>query len=51
VRGFKLHSGALSSTMAHGAHKVVVGVAESDIMAAIRELERMHGGLVAVSDG
>ncbi|MDB6036062.1 MAG: Adenine deaminase [Verrucomicrobiales bacterium] len=52
VRGFKLRSGALGSTVAHDAHNVVVvGVSDSDISAAIRELERMRGGLVAVSDG
>src|SRR5689334_22282891 len=52
VRGFKLKSGALGSTVAHDAHNVVVvGVSDSDIVAAIRALEEMRGGQVAVADG
>jgi adenine deaminase len=52
VRGFKLRRGALGSTVAHDAHNVVVvGASDADIGAAIRELERLHGGLVAVVDG
>lgn len=52
VRGFKLRRGALGSTVAHDAHNVaVVGVTDADILAALRELERMLGGLVAVADG
>ena len=52
VRGFKLRQGALGSTVAHDAHNVVVvGVDDRDILAAIAALERMQGGLVAVSAG
>jgi adenine deaminase len=52
VRGFKLARGALGSTVAHDAHNVVVvGVEDSDIIAAIRALERLQGGLVAVVGG
>ena len=52
VRGFKLRRGALGSTVAHDAHNVVVvGVNDADILEAIRALERMQGGLVAVADG
>lgn len=52
VRGFGLKRGALGSTVAHDAHNVVVvGVTDSDILAAIRALEEMRGGQVAVADG
>ena len=52
VRGFGLKRGALGSTVAHDAHNVVVvGVNDTDIVAAIRALEEMRGGQVAVADG
>ena len=52
VRGFGLKQGALGSTVAHDAHNVVVvGVSDTDIVAAIRALEEMRGGQVAVADG
>ena len=52
VRGFKLRRGALGSTVAHDAHNVVVvGTNDADIQCAIRELERLQGGQVAVADG
>ena len=51
VRGFKLRSGALGSTVAHDAHNiVVVGVSDADIVRAIQELERTQGGQVAVEN-
>jgi len=52
VRGFKLKAGALGSTVAHDAHNVVVvGADDADIAQAVRELERMQGGQVAVQGG
>jgi adenine deaminase len=52
VRGFKLKTGALASTVAHDAHNVVVvGANDSDITLAIKELETMGGGQVAVKSG
>src|SRR4051812_13280205 len=52
VRGFGLQRGALGSTVAHDAHNVVVvGTNDDDITAAIKALEQMRGGQVAVSDG
>jgi adenine deaminase len=52
VRGFKLKTGALGSTVAHDAHNVVVvGVDEDDIARALEELQAMQGGQVAVADG
>jgi adenine deaminase len=52
VRGFKLKTGALGSTVAHDAHNVVVvGATDGDILMAIEELERLQGGQVAVANG
>jgi adenine deaminase len=52
VRGFKLRQGALGSTVAHDAHNVVVvGTNDADILCAIRELEKLQGGQVAVAGG
>lgn len=52
VRGFKLKTGALGSTVAHDAHNVVVvGTNDADIKRAIAELEKMRGGQVAVAKG
>jgi adenine deaminase len=52
VRGFQLQRGALGSTVAHDAHNVVVvGVDDSDIIAAVSALQKMGGGQVAIDDG
>jgi adenine deaminase len=52
VKGFKLKRGAIGSTVAHDAHNVVVaGTNDADILFAIKQLERMRGGQVAVADG
>ena len=52
VRGFKLKTGALGSTVAHDAHNVVVvGVNDRDIVRALEELQAMQGGQVAVAGG
>ncbi len=52
VRGFGLQRGALGSTVAHDAHNVVVaGTNDDDIAAAIKALEKMRGGQIAVVDG
>jgi adenine deaminase len=52
VRGFGLQRGALGSTVAHDANNVVlVGTNDSDITAAVKALEKMRGGQVAIADG
>ena len=52
VRGFGLQRGALASSTAHDSHNIVaVGAADADIFAAVKELERLQGGLVVVSGG
>jgi adenine deaminase len=52
VKGFGLKKGALGSSVAHDSHNIIVaGTNDFDIMFAVREIERMQGGLVAVTDG
>ena len=52
VRGFGLQRGAMGSTVAHDAHNVVVvGTSDDDIVAAVKELERMRGGQVILAEG
>ncbi|MDO8567653.1 MAG: adenine deaminase [Dehalococcoidales bacterium] len=52
VAGFGLKRGALASSIAHDSHNIVaVGVSDEDIFAAVKEIERMQGGLVAAAGG
>jgi len=52
VKGFGLKRGALASSIAHDSHNIVaVGTSDEDIFTAIKEIERLQGGLVAVAEG
>jgi adenine deaminase len=52
VRGFGLKKGALASSVAHDSHNVIaVGTDDLDIIMAIREIERLQGGLVVCAGG
>jgi len=52
VKGFGLKAGAIATTVAHDSHNLVaVGTNDSDLLAAIRALRDMKGGLVMVKDG
>ncbi|MFW6125885.1 MAG: adenine deaminase [Chloroflexota bacterium] len=52
VRGFGLQRGALASSIAHDSHNIiVVGTNDADMFAAIREIERLQGGLVVATGG
>jgi len=52
VSGFGLKRGALASSIAHDSHNIIaVGASDGDIFTAIREIERLKGGLVAVVGG
>jgi len=52
VKGFGLRRGALASSIAHDSHNIVaVGTSDEDIYCAIKEIEGLQGGLVAVVDG
>jgi adenine deaminase len=52
VQGFGLKRGACASSVAHDSHNiVVVGADEADMLAAVRHLAAMGGGLAVVADG
>ena len=52
VAGFGLKRGALASSIAHDSHNIVaVGTSNEDIFAAVKEIERLQGGLVVAEDG
>ncbi|MFC1963922.1 adenine deaminase [Chloroflexota bacterium] len=52
VRGFGLKQGALASSVAHDSHNIVaVGTSDEDIAAAVKEIEKRHGGLVVAGGG
>ncbi|MBI2329481.1 MAG: adenine deaminase [Chloroflexi bacterium] len=52
VTGFGLKAGALASSIAHDSHNIVaVGTNDEDIFAAVKEIERLQGGLVATAGG
>lgn len=51
VEGFGLKHGALASSVAHDSHNIiVVGTNDGDMLTAIRTIESMGGGQVAVAD-
>ena len=52
VKGFGLRRGALASSIGHDSHNIIAaGTNDPDILAAIKEVERLHGGLVVCIDG
>lgn len=52
VKGFGLKSGALGSSVAHDSHNIVAaGTSDQDIFAAIKEIERLQGGLAVAAGG
>jgi adenine deaminase len=52
VRGFQLRRGALASSVGHDSHNIIaVGADDADLMAAVRAVAGLGGGLVVVVDG
>jgi adenine deaminase len=52
IRGFGLKSGAISCTVAHDSHNIiVVGTNDGDMLAAARESARMGGGMAVIENG
>ncbi|MBA7621413.1 Adenine deaminase [subsurface metagenome] len=52
VTGFSLRRGALASSIAHDSHNIIaVGTNDEDIFTAIKEIERLRGGLVIAAGG
>jgi adenine deaminase len=52
AKGIGLRRGAMAQSILHDAHNIIVaGVDDSDMVVAVRELERIGGGAVIVEDG
>ncbi len=52
IRGFGLKRGAVASSIAHDSHNIVaVGTNDEDIYAAVKEIERLGGGLAVTDQG
>lgn len=52
VEDFGLQNGAIASTVAHDSHNlIVIGDNDEDMLMAVKELERVGGGLTIVSEG
>jgi len=52
VTGFGLKRGAMASSIAHDSHNIIaVGTNDKDIFIAVKEIERLQGGLVIAAEG
>lgn len=52
LRNFGLRRGAIATSIGHDAHNIVAaGLKAEDMEAAVKEIEKMQGGLVIVVDG
>lgn len=52
IYGVGLKKGAIATSVSHDSHNIVViGANDDDIMVALEELKRVHGGCVVVEDG
>ena len=52
VVGFGIRGGAIASSVSHDSHNIIViGDNDRDILLAVRELDRTHGGMTIVEHG
>ncbi|MDO5702500.1 MAG: adenine deaminase [Lachnospiraceae bacterium] len=52
IRGFGLKGGAIASSVSHDSHNIIViGDNDRDIILAVKELDRTHGGYTIVENG
>ena len=52
VLGFGIRNGAIASSVSHDSHNIIViGDNDRDILIAVQELERTHGGYTVVENG
>lgn len=52
IEGYDIKNGAVATTIAHDSHNIIViGDNDSDMIAAIRELKNIGGGITIVSEG
>ena len=51
LKGLKINSGAVATTIAHDSHNLIIaGTNDKDMLFAAKELEKMQGGIVIVKD-
>lgn len=51
LKGLGLKTGAIATSIAHDSHQIITaGLKKEDIFLAVKELERMQGGIVVVAD-
>lgn len=52
LKGLGLKDGAIATSVGHDSHNIiVVGLKKEDMMAAVKEVERLNGGIVITKDG
>ena len=52
VTGFGIRGGAIASSVSHDSHNIIaIGDNDADILLAVKELERTHGGYTVVEHG
>jgi len=52
VTGFGLKKGAFASSIAHDSHNIIaVGTNDEDILTAVKDIDRLQGGLVVAAEG
>ena len=52
LRGLKLNSGAIATTITHDSHNLIVaGTNDSDMILAVEELKKLGGGIIVVQNG
>lgn len=52
LEGYGLTRGAIATTVAHDSHNlIVVGDNDEDMLAAVKEIQRIHGGYAIIRDG
>lgn len=52
IRGYGMKHGAVATSIAHDSHNIIViGDNDDDMAAAVKELEKMGGGITIIKDG
>ncbi len=52
LKGLKLNSGAIATTITHDSHNLIVaGTNDSDMIFAVEELKKLGGGIIVVQNG
>ncbi len=52
VLGFEIRGGAVASSVSHDSHNIIaIGDNDEDMLTAVKELERVHGGITIIENG